>query len=74
VVNVLGHAADDTVHYDADTDPHVNLACIKCHAITDLPSVYVKELNQEVTRMSGYKMLGARVLYYGLCPQCQASN
>ena len=25
-VHVLGHAGDDTVHYDADTTPHVNLA------------------------------------------------
>lgn len=71
VVNVLGHAGDDTVHYDADTDPHVNLACISCSKIIDIPSEHVTHLDSEITAASGYKLLGARVLYYGLCPACQ---
>jgi len=71
VVNVLGHAGDDTVHYDADTEPHVNLACISCSKIIDIPSEHVTHLDAEITSASGYKLLGARVLYYGLCPTCQ---
>ena len=71
VVNVLGSAGDDAVHYDADTDPHVNLACISCHRVIDLPSQYVHALEQEVATTSGYRLLGARVVYYGLCPDCQ---
>ena len=71
VVNVLGHAGDDTVHYDADTEPHVNLACIACSRIVDIPSEHVTHLDAEITAASGYKLLGARVLYYGLCPDCQ---
>jgi Fur family peroxide stress response transcriptional regulator len=31
VINALGAAGDDSIHYDADTSPHVNLACIACH-------------------------------------------
>jgi Fur family transcriptional regulator, peroxide stress response regulator len=71
VVNVLGHAGDDKVHYDADTQPHVNLACISCSKIIDIPSEHVTHLDSEITTASGYKLLGARVLYYGLCPACQ---
>lgn len=71
VVNALGHAGDDKVHYDADTEPHVNLACISCSRIIDIPSEHVTHLDQEITSASGYKLLGARVLYYGLCPTCQ---
>jgi Fur family peroxide stress response transcriptional regulator len=74
VVNVLGHAGDDQVHYDAEVDPHVNLACIACHRIVDLPSEHVTHLDHEITAASGYKLLGARVLYYGLCPACQAAG
>jgi Fur family transcriptional regulator, peroxide stress response regulator len=40
-INVLGHAGDDNVHYDADTEPHVSLACISCHKIVDVDSQYV---------------------------------
>src|SRR3990170_7589359 len=38
LVNALGSASDDAVHYDADTHPHVNLACVNCHKVIDLPS------------------------------------
>ena len=71
VVNVLGHAGDDTVHYDADINPHVNLACISCSSIIDIPSEHITHLDKEITAASGYKLLGARVLYYGLCTTCQ---
>ncbi len=71
VVNTLGKAGDGSVHYDADTEPHVNLACISCNRIVDVPSEHVHHLDDEITQASGYKLLGARVLYYGLCPECQ---
>ncbi|MFU8772018.1 MAG: Fur family transcriptional regulator, partial [Anaerolineales bacterium] len=44
VVNALGSAGDDAVHYDADTEPHVNLACISCHRVIDLHSEHVSHL------------------------------
>lgn len=71
VVYALGSAGDGRVHYDADTSPHVNLACVSCHRVVDLPSRHIHALDEEITRHSGYRLLGARVLYYGLCPDCQ---
>lgn len=72
-IHALGSAGDEAVHYDADTSPHVNLACTSCHQVIDLPSQYVQALGEEVASNSGYKIVGARVLYYGLCPACQAN-
>lgn len=71
VVNALGSAGDDAMHYDGDVSPHVNLACIHCHRVIDLPSEHVFALKEEVSQNSGYHLMGARVLYYGLCPACQ---
>jgi Fur family peroxide stress response transcriptional regulator len=73
-VNALGHAGDDNVHYDADTSPHINLACIACHKIMDIASPQIADLDDEISAASGYKLLGARVMYYGLCPACQNST
>ncbi len=70
-INALGPAGDAAVHYDADTEPHVNLACIRCHRIIDLESDHVAALENEVSHTSGYQILGASVTYYGLCPDCQ---
>jgi Fur family peroxide stress response transcriptional regulator len=73
-VNVLGDCGDDHAHYDADTSPHINLACILCHRIVDIDIPQVEELDREVNRATGYKLLGARMMYYGLCPDCQTSK
>lgn len=73
-VNALGSAGDDSVHYDADTGPHINLACISCHRVIDLPSDFVEDLDREVEDHSGYDLLGARILYYGICPDCKSKQ
>ena len=73
-INVLGSIGDDKVHFDADTIPHINLACVKCHKITDVSSDYVEKMNSEITENSGFHLLGSRVLYYGICPDCQKSE
>ncbi len=70
-INALGEAGDDAVHYDADTSAHVNLACTRCNRVIDFPSDHIREVEQEVMKSSGYQLMGARVMYYGLCPQCQ---
>ncbi len=74
VVNSLGGAGGTAVHYDANTQPHINLACTACHRIIDLDSKYVALMDEEVVKRSGYQLAGARVVYYGLCPDCQQMN
>jgi Fur family peroxide stress response transcriptional regulator len=73
-INALGDAGDDNVHYDGNNFPHINLACISCHTIVDIDSPKIADLEGEVSRTSGFKILGTRMLYYGLCPDCQKSN
>jgi Fur family peroxide stress response transcriptional regulator len=72
-VNALGSAGDDNIHYDGNTSPHINLACISCHKIVDIDSGNMTGLEDAVSN-SGFKILGARILYYGLCPDCQKST
>lgn len=71
-IHVIGQAGDDTVHYDADIDPHINVICVNCHTIMDIPSDYLVEIRQEIDEQSGFKLIGARMSFYGLCPDCQA--
>ncbi len=71
VIYALGDAGDDATHYDANTEPHLNLVCVRCHRIVDLPHQAITQLEQEAEARSGYRILGARLVYYGLCPDCQ---
>ncbi len=70
-IHALGNTGDGAIHYDADIEPHVNLACLQCHRVVDLPCEAVAELDRKVAAESGYRILGARLVYYGLCPDCQ---
>ena len=72
-ITALGDARDDNAHYDGSNSPHINLACISCHSIVDYDTPEVVELEGKVSDASGFKVLGARMLYYGLCPACQKS-
>lgn len=74
LVNALGSIGDDTVHFDGNTTPHINLACTKCHSVTDLSSNYVDLLDQAIHQVSGFKLSGSHILYYGICPECQNSE
>ena len=73
-IQVLGQAGDDTVHYDADTEPHINLICTDRQKILDYPSPYIRNLEQAIDAGSGFRIQGARVVFYGLCPECQAKR
>jgi Fur family peroxide stress response transcriptional regulator len=70
VLNELGSAGDNSSHYDADLSPHVNLACVSCHRVINLPSQHIHHVESEVAATSGYRVFGARMMYYGLCPDC----
>ncbi|HQF63949.1 MAG TPA: Fur family transcriptional regulator [Anaerolineaceae bacterium] len=74
VINVLGHSGDGNVHFEPNTSPHINLACVRCHKIQDLPADDLSRMEARVSTESGYRLLGARVMYYGICPECQAEH
>ena len=67
----LGEAGDGATHYDGASDPHVNLICTRCSRIEDFYDTTLQAVAEQVRTRAGYELYGARVAYYGLCPQCQ---
>ena len=66
-ITSLGSAGDDAIHFEVNTDPHINLACLTCHRIRDLESRAVRDLEREVQDAVGSKVLSGRVVYYSEC-------
>jgi Fur family peroxide stress response transcriptional regulator len=66
-ITSLGNVGDERVHYEVNTTPHINLACLSCHRIVDMASETVAELEREVQERIGAKVLSGRVVYYGEC-------
>ncbi|MFO7743435.1 MAG: Fur family transcriptional regulator [Anaerolineae bacterium] len=70
----LGFSGDDN-RYDGNKPyPHPHLICLHCRRIVDLRMRLVNSLEQEVTELSGYKMVGHRLDFYGICPDCQSGE
>ena len=67
----IGEAGDRAVHYDADPTPHINFVCKACHRVQDFSEIALDGTAREVIERSGYRVAGMRIVYYGLCPECQ---
>ena len=50
--------------------PHPHLVCIRCQKILDSEVRLAQSLIQEVAQSSGYQIVGHRLDFYGLCPDC----
>jgi len=67
----LGFSGDDNRYDGKKPYPHPHLICIRCHKILDLEVSLAHSLIQEVAQSSGYQIVGHRLDFYGLCPDCQ---
>lgn len=62
-------------HFDGRVDPHAHFVCKQCGAVLDVPEEFFQE--EDFVRLSAKYRLqveNARVLFEGLCPQCQESE
>ena len=67
----LGFSDDDN-RYDGNKPyPHPHLICVRCRKITDPEVSLAQNLVQEVARQSRFRIVGHRLDFYGLCPDCQ---
>jgi Fur family peroxide stress response transcriptional regulator len=73
-IDILGTDAKGAVRYDPNTSPHVNLLCIHCNRIIDLPSRHIQSLQEEVAQQSHYRLLRSNILFYGICEHCDAQG
>ncbi len=71
VITSLGNVGDERVHYEVNTTPHVNLACLSCQRVVDMESRAVESVEAEVQKRIGSKVLSGRVVYYGECIECE---
>lgn len=73
LVTDLGEVGDNQVHFDSNLHSHINLACTICHQIEDVPLLIPDQLESAIHK-SGFKIHGSRIVYYGVCPECQQKS
>lgn len=58
--------------FDAHTDAHLNLVCIKCGKIEDADEDSLKEIQSRAARKSKYLILKGNFELYGYCSDCKS--
>jgi Fur family peroxide stress response transcriptional regulator len=70
LITTVGQAGDGSEHFDGNVQPHAHFSCSFCHRIEDLPEDHTLVVQQQRLSGSGYSIIGMRMVYYGVCPQC----
>jgi Fur family peroxide stress response transcriptional regulator len=62
----------DESHYDGNRpDPHPHLVCTNCNRIVDGDFNLPQEAIQHLEVASGYQIHHPKVIFFGVCPECQ---
>ena len=65
----------DHTHYDTDPAPHINLICLRCHAIEDCHcALPVDSALQSNIAHHGFQAVATKIDVLGLCKACQQAD
>ncbi len=66
---VSGH---EEARFDGDLSRHHHVRCVECGRLADVRDIVPDNAQTtEVARQTGYEVLGHRLEFFGLCPQCR---
>ncbi len=58
-------------HFDGNVQRHDHVRCVQCGRVGDIPRPPLDLLGGMTDDSSGYRILGCRLEFFGICPQCQ---
>ena len=56
--------------FDGIAENHYHIRCLHCDRVIDAPEDFDVAVNHESTNPNGFKILGHRLEFIGICPQC----
>jgi Fur family ferric uptake transcriptional regulator len=57
--------------FDGNVDAHYHVRCIRCGRVDDLHGVPPRLVIDRPSEAAGYRILGHRLEFVGVCPHCQ---
>ena len=57
--------------FDGDLTPHYHVRCVQCERVEDVMAKPHTELEKSLTDATGYRIIGHRLEFIGICPRCQ---
>lgn len=60
--------------YELSKSTHYHVICMKCNKMEDVFGVSIQSLEEEIAKITGYRVEKHRLDVYGLCPDCRVSQ
>lgn len=75
-IGVIGakHWAESPTRYDLNVEPHLDIRCTSCGAVSEVPGVDLGDLEERVREATPFEVTRAAVVVEGLCPACSANR
>ena len=74
-VGVIGskHWAESPTRYDLNVEPHLDIRCIECGEVSEVPGVALDGVEERIRSNTPYRVTRATMVVEGLCPACNDS-
>ncbi len=65
------HWSESPTRYDLNVGPHVDIRCLRCGEVSEVPGVGFEGLRETIQAATPYEVTRAAVVVEGLCPACR---
>ena len=62
------------LRFDGNTDNHCHVRCVRCGRVDDLEGVRIRVPEARVQATVDYDIVGHRLEFLGICPQCKCGQ
>ena len=62
---------DSPDRFELQTEPHQHIRCVHCGRYYDIDEASLGDLDRNVQQATGFKVVGHRVFFNGICPACR---
>ncbi|HEV2743610.1 MAG TPA: transcriptional repressor [Rubrobacter sp.] len=65
------HWSESPTRYDLNVGPHLDIRCLRCGDVSEVPGVHFDGLEESIRAATPYEVKRATVVVEGLCPACR---
>ena len=67
------HWSESPTRYDLNVGPHLDIRCLNCGEVSEVPGVHFGGLEESIRAATPYEVTRTTVVVEGLCPACRES-
>jgi Fe2+ or Zn2+ uptake regulation protein len=75
-IGVIGskHWSESPTRYDLNVEPHLDIRCVGCGEVAEIPGVELGGLEERIRDNTTYEVTRAMLVIEGLCPVCRRDS